>query len=150
MHDRQELLKVLEIEVNRINHLDTILFNIKVWTVTLVTFLVGFTFKLRSETQLFLERHELFYLAFASTLIFFVINVNFRNIQLKNVRNTREIRAYLKSEFESDQGSNIWQRLWDEELTTRGKFSQWFQDYWYSFLVYSLVFIIILILFLQK
>lgn len=39
-----KLIKLLEIEFGRINHLDTILFSIKVWTITLVAGLIGFAF----------------------------------------------------------------------------------------------------------
>ncbi|TVL97971.1 MAG: hypothetical protein CV087_21815 [Candidatus Brocadia sp. WS118] len=43
MNEEDKLLKILEIETNRVNHLDTILFNIKVWTTTLVIVLIGYT-----------------------------------------------------------------------------------------------------------
>lgn len=45
MNDEEKLLKILEIEINRVNHLDTILFNIKVWTATLIFVLISFTLK---------------------------------------------------------------------------------------------------------
>ena len=45
MNDEDKLLKILEIETNRVNHLDTILFNIKIWMTTLVLVLIGFVFE---------------------------------------------------------------------------------------------------------
>ncbi len=103
MLDEEKLLKILEIETNRVNHIDTILFNIKVWTTTLVIVLIGFVFEKTPD-----EKIPLLFLAIGATIIFSIIDIYFRKIQLRNVQNTIEIRRHLKSIGEVE----IWEKLW--------------------------------------
>ena len=48
------LIKILEIDQNRISSLDSTKFTIKGWSITLVSLLVGFTFQYENKVFLYL------------------------------------------------------------------------------------------------
>jgi len=141
MNEEAKLLKILEIETNRVNHLDTILFNIKVWTTTLVIGLIGFVFSNASE-----ERTTLLLLAIGATIFFFFIDIYFRKIQLRNNKNTKEIRRHLKAKGEAE----VWKKLWGKELPERGELRKYLIDYGYTFVVYGLLLLTLIVIWLAK
>ena len=134
-----KLLKVLELETNRVNHLDTILFNIKVWTITLVIVMIGFVFENKAK-----ERTTLLLLAIGATIIFFLIDIHFRKIQLRHNKNTKEIRSYLKSIGDAE----VWDKLWANEIPVRDKFRQRLIDYGYIVGVYGFLLLTVIIIWL--
>lgn len=137
MNEEDKLLKVLELETNRVNHLDTILFNIKVWTTTLVLLLIGFVFENKSQ-----EDATLLLLAIGATVVFFLIVLHFRKIQLWHNKNATEIRRYLKSMGNAE----IWDKLWANEISTRGKFRQRLIDYGYMLIVYAFLLLTLIVI----
>lgn len=141
MNDEEKLLKILEIEINRVNHLDTILFNIKVWTATLIFVLIGFTLKDGSQWK-----SSLLPLAMGATIIFFLIDIYFRRIQLRHVRDATTIRSYLKSTGSAE----VWDKLWAKEPSVRGKFRKRLIDYGYTFGVYTLLLLTLIIIWLVQ
>jgi hypothetical protein len=141
MNEEDKLLKILEIETNRVNHLDTILFNIKVWATTLVIVMIGFVFENKSK-----EGTTLLLLAIGATIIFFFIDIYFRKIQLRHNKNTLEIRRNLKLMG----GAEIWENLWGKEFPVRGKFRQRLIDYGYTIGVYGFLLLTLIIIWLVK
>jgi|GEM_PF-6576671 len=141
MNNEEKLLKILEIETNRVNHLDTILFNIKVWTTTLVIVLIGFVFSNASK-----NRTTLLLLAIGSTIIFFLIDIYFRKIQLRHVRDASTIKRHLKS----TGGAKVWDELWATEPSVKGNFLKRLIDYGYTFGVYALLLLTLIIIWLVK
>ena len=139
MNEEDKLLKILEIETNRVNHLDTILFNIKVWTTTLVLVLIGFVFENKSK-----QGTILLLLAIGATTIFFLIDIHFRKIQLRHNQNTKEIRSHLKSLGDAE----VWAKLWANEIPTRDKFRQRLIDYGYMLGVYAFLLLTLIIIWL--
>ncbi len=141
MNEEDKLLKILEIETNRVNHLDTILFNIKVWTTTLAIVLIGFVFENKSK-----ERTTLLLLAIGATIIFFLIDSHFRKIQLRHNKNTKEIRSHLKLIGDAE----VWDKLWAKELPVRGKFRQRLIDYGYIIGVYGFLLLTVIVIWLAN
>lgn len=139
MNEEDKLLKILEIETNRVNHLDTILFNIKVWTTTLVLVLIGFVFE-----KAYKEGATLLLLAIGATIIFFLIDIHFRKIQLRHNQNTKEIRSHLKAIGDAE----VWDKLWANEIPTRSKFRQSLIDYGYMLGVYAFLLLTLIIIWL--
>jgi len=139
MSEEDKLLKVLELETNRVNHLDTILFNIKVWTITLVIVMIGFVFENKSK-----EGTTLLFLAIGSTIIFFLIDIHFRKIQLRHNKNATEIKGYLKSIGDVE----VWDKLWTNEISVRGKFRQRLIGHGYTIGVYGFLLLILIIIWL--
>lgn len=137
MNEEDKMLKILEIETNRVNHLDAILFNIKVWTTTLVLVLIGFVFEDKSQ-----EGTTLLLLAIGATIIFFLIDLHFRRIQLRHNKIATEIRRYLKSMGNAE----IWDKLWANEISTRGKFRQRLIDYGYMLIVYAFLLLTLIVI----
>lgn len=93
--DEENLLKLLEIETSRISNLDSTLFTIKGWTVTLVSALVGFAFT-TSDNKEFTARKELLILAIVSTTIFMSTDIAFRRVQLGHVAIAMRIKSFFK------------------------------------------------------
>ncbi|MCI0698832.1 hypothetical protein L0337_43375 [candidate division KSB1 bacterium] len=139
MNEEDKLLKILEIETNRVNHLDTILFNIKVWTTTLGIVMIGFVFENK-----FKEGTTFLLLAIGATIIFFLIDIYFRKIQLRHNKNTTEIRRYLKSIGDVE----VWDKLWAKEIPVRGKFRQSLIDHGYTIGVYGFLLLTLIIIWL--
>lgn len=146
--DEENLLKVLEIETNRINSLDSTLFTIKGWTVTLVSVLVGFAFKGSPSNP---DRVWLI-LAIVATAIFAIVDLAFRKVQLGHVEITLRIKKLLKEKVESnrssDCNSNIWEIIWSNELNKKKNtiiFVQIIKDYGFAIILYILVIVVGLI-----
>jgi len=136
MNSEEKLLKILEIELNRVNHLDTILFNIKIWSITLVVALIGFALQYTSGKSKF------YLLGIGATIIFFSIDLYFRKIQIRSVHNTNKIRKHLKL----TKNSEVLKKLWEKELPERGIYRQFIIDYGYTFGVYALILLTLFIL----
>lgn len=141
MNEEDKLLKILEIEFNRVNHLDTILFNIKVWTTTLVVVLIGFVFEKKPE-----EGSPLLLLAIGATIVFFFIDIYFRKIQLRHVGDAIEIRRYLKSIGDAE----VWDKLWAREPPVTRPFRQRLVDHGYTIGVYGFLLLTLIIVWLVK
>lgn len=141
MNDEEKLLKILEIETNRFNHLDTILFNIKAWTATLVIGIIGFSFNNNPPLKT-----TLLFLAMGATIIFFLIDIYFRKIQLRHVRDALVIKSHLKSKG----GADVWDNLWATEPSVKGNFLKRLIDYGYTFGVYALLLITLITIWLVK
>jgi hypothetical protein len=119
-------------QANRINSLDSTLFTIKGWTVTLVSGLVGFAFtkKCPDFNQVWLI------LAIAATATFMIVDIAFRRVQLGHVEITIRIKNLLKEKAGSSRSTvsdtNIWESIWsnepDKERNTRN-FAQIIKDY---------------------
>lgn len=139
MNEEDKLLKVLELETNRVNHLDTTLFNIKAWTTTLVLVLIGFVFENKSQ-----EGATLLLLAIGATIIFFLIDLHFRKIQLRHVKDAIAIRRYLKSVG----GAEVWDKLWAREPRVRPPFRQRMIDYGYTIGAYGFLPLTLIIIWL--
>ncbi len=103
-------------QANRINSLDSTLFTIKGWTVTLVSGLVGFAFtkKCPDYNQVWLI------VAIAATATFMIVDIAFRRVQLGHVEITIRIKKLLKekagSNRSNDSDFNIWERIWSNEF----------------------------------
>jgi hypothetical protein len=141
MNEEDKLLKILEIEINRVNHLDTILFNIKVWTITLVIVMIGFVFENKSK-----EGATLLFLAIGATIIFFLIDVHFRKIQLRHVGEATEIRRYLKTVGDAE----VWDKLWAREPRVRRPFRQRLIDYGYTIGVYGFLLLTLIVIWIAN
>lgn len=85
------LLKLLEIEQNRINTLDSTIFTIKSIAITLVSALVGFAFQEKNRLLL--------YIGIVATIFFTIINFIYRKVQLSHVERAGNIQKYLKIEY---------------------------------------------------
>ena len=107
--NQNHLLQVLEMEMSRISSLDSTIFTIKGWSVTLASALVGFSLT-STTTGGFILSKGLLGIAIFSTLIFMIIDIHFRKVQLDHVATVKCIRKLL---IESKE-SNIWQELWGE------------------------------------
>lgn len=139
MNEEDKLLNILEIETNRVNHLDTILFNIKIWTTTLVVALIGFVFQKKPE-----EGSPLLLLAIGATTVLSFVDIYFRKIQLRHVGDAIEIRRYLKSIGNAE----IWDKLWAKEPPVRGPFRQRLIDHGYTIGVYGILLLTLIIIWL--
>lgn len=137
MNEEDKLLRILEIEFNRVNHLDTILFNIKVWTTTLVVVLIGFVFERKPE-----EGSPLLLLAIGATIVFFIVDIYFRAIQLRHIGDAVEIRRCLKSMGNAE----IWDKLWAREPRVKRPFRQRLIEHGYTIGVYGFLLLTLIII----
>jgi hypothetical protein len=143
--DEENLLKLLEIETSRISNLDSTLFTIKGWTVTLVSVLVGFAFT-TSNNREFTARKDLVILAIVSTTIFMITDIAFRKVQLGHVAIATRIRRLLQEKSRASNLNtgefNIWERVWSNEFEKKKNnrdFTQFVTDYLYTLILYSSV-----------
>ena len=143
--DEENLLKLLEIETGRISNLDSTLFTIKGWTVTLVSALVGFAFT-TSDNKEFTARKDLVSLAIVSTTIFMITDIAFRRVQLGHVAIAIRIKKLLQGKSGASNLNagefNIWEKVWNNEFEKKKNnrdFTQLFKDYLYTLLLYSSV-----------
>jgi len=143
--DKENLFKVFEIETSRISDLDSTLFTIKGWAVTLVSALVGFALTTSANTQ-FTVKKELLILAIVSTTIFMITYIAFRRVQLGHVAIVIRVKKLLQEKSETSNLNvgefNIWERVWNDEFEKKKNnkdFTQFFKDYLYTLLLYSSV-----------
>ncbi|BAZ18860.1 hypothetical protein NIES4071_107450 (plasmid) [Calothrix sp. NIES-4071] len=93
------LLKLLEIEQNRINSLDSTEFTIKGLSVTLFSAFVGFAFDKKSLVLL--------YVGVVAVIFSSIIDFIYRKVQLSHVEKASNIYKYLKKEYlEKVESSN--------------------------------------------
>lgn len=142
--NEENLLKVLEVETSRISSLDSTLFTIKGWAVTLVSALVGFAFTTSDNKQL-AARKELLILAIVATTIFMFIDIVFRRVQLKHVAIVTRIKKLLQGKLEDSNLNvsefNIWGKVWNDDFEKKKNrnFFQSIKDYLYTTLLYGSV-----------
>lgn len=140
--DEENLLKVLEIETSRISQLDSTLFTIKGWAVTLVSALVGFALNNKESTA----KKELLILAVVSAATFMITDIVFRRVQLRHVVIVTRIKKLLQEKSGASNLNvgelNIWGRIWNNEFERKKNsrdFTQFFKDYLYTLLLYGSV-----------
>src|SRR6266545_1586587 len=146
-NDKEDLLHVLEIETSRISNLDSTIFTIKGWTITLVSALVGFAFTTASSSGFLLDR-ALLLLATGATVIFMLIDIHFRSVQLRHVRTEIEIKDLLidLSKDQTDiEKHTIWERLWPNLAEGKKKRSNNFPSLYQGYFFTTLPYIIIIV-----
>jgi hypothetical protein len=109
--------------------LDTVIFVIKGWTVTLVAALVGFSLETRDGKVIVVG------MAIVSVVAFLILDGYFRSVQLGHRTTNEKIKELLKRDGSSkDSKGALWNEVWSTEPpvapVTLGK---WLKDYWHTF-----------------
>lgn len=92
------LLKLLEIDQNRISTLDVTIFTIKGWAVTLVSALVGLA--IQQNNQNFLG------IGIVAIAFFAYFDFRYRRVQLRHIERSLSIQRYFK-QYYLDQGLSL-------------------------------------------
>ena len=85
------LTSTRELDLSRISSLDSTIFTIKGWAVTLVTALIGLALQQHSR--------EFLYIGIGTTALFAVFDFFYRKVQLGHVERVVKIERYLESEY---------------------------------------------------
>ena len=139
-NDKDDLLRVLEIETSRVCSLDSTIFLIKGWTVALVTGLLAFSSTKEKLTTI----REILCLALASALVFMITDLIFRKVQLGHVKTTRRVKKLLIKKSETDEqrleNFSIWKCLWASKYENNdGGILEILKDYFYTLPLYFVV-----------
>jgi predicted nucleotide-binding protein (sugar kinase/HSP70/actin superfamily) len=126
------LLKLLEIEQNRINSLDSTEFTIKGLSVTLFSGFIGFAFDKKNSVFLYVGIIAVIY----SSIIDFI----YRKVQLLHVQRASTIQKYLKTEYLEKVESSK-----SLKITSEYK-SNFINDYSPLFLLYFPMIIMLIVL----
>lgn len=97
--DKELLLKILEIDQSRISSLDSTRFTIKGWSITLVSALVGLTFDNSGNNC----SPVLLGVGILATVIFFLIDLSYRKVQLNHAHRSDYIQELLITKHKKEQ-----------------------------------------------
>jgi hypothetical protein len=126
------LLKLLEIEQNRINSLDSTEFTIKGLSVTLFSAFIGFAFDKKSPVLL--------YVGVIAVIFSSIIDFIYRQVQLLHVEKASTIQKYLKTEYLEKVESS-------KSLKIAGEYkSNFINDYSPLFLLYFPMIVVLIVL----
>ncbi len=129
------LIQLLEMEMNRVNSLDSTLFTTRGWAITLISATTSLSLFNSNSTKTDYSGISFFIVALFITIVFFVIELLYRNVQLHHVQETRSLRKIIKSRYNC-QGI----------IKIRG--SSPLERYGYTILFYSIISLGLLILIL--
>lgn len=88
------LIKMIEIDQNRISSLDSTKFTIKGWSITLVSLLVGFTFQYKNKAFLLV--------GIVATILFGILDYLYRRVQLNHVERSSNILQHIQNTYLSN------------------------------------------------
>ncbi|MBD2104828.1 hypothetical protein [Leptolyngbya sp. FACHB-261] len=130
------LLKLLEIDQNRISALDVTSFTIKGWAITLVSALIGFA----------IQQHDKRFLGIgiAAITFFAYFDFRYRKVQLSHVERSSSIQKHFK-QYYLDQGSSLSGEL-ENIFKSSPRKDFWTQYFFSVFLLYICIEITLILL----